>query len=780
MTDSRPEDDPLAGLRVLEFDSPLTAHAGRLLWEMGADVVLVEPPGGSPSRSLAGGAVFAHHHAGKQCIQLDGSDRLTGLLAAADVVIEATTPHSTRPDPSSLEGRGDLIHLVCSPFGPTGPRAHWRASDLVVSALGGVMAQIGWPDGPPQAPPADQAWHLTGLNGVIGVLLALAARRRTGAGQRIDVSALECVAATLETGALLYIHTDGAATRTGTTHPIAPHRLFRAADGWLAGGLGGNPRMGEGLLQWMDASGEAGDLRGESFRDPEQLQHQRTHVFDVIEAFTRSRPRETVFHEAQARRLPWASVLTLDEVATSPQLLARGALVPVSFDGHEGVDVAPPLHRRAGRRVVTPIGGPGPEWSPPARSPADGPGVTRGVLEDVTVLDLTWVLAGPYATRILADNGARVVKVESRHRPDPTRFSRFSHLSRGAFDPDTSGYFNNVNRNKRSITLNLRLPEGIETFRRLAAQADVVIENFSAGALDRLGIGASDLRAANPGLIAVSMSGLGATGPWKDYVSYADVMAALAGFTGLATDGERPTPVVHGLADIVAGHHAALATLAALEIRRRSGEGATIDLSQSEAIASQIGHSLLARTALGAPPERRGTAAALAVPNGVYRCLGPDRWVAITVDDEPSWRALCAAIERNDLAADHRLASVGGRAMHAAAIDAAISAWTAPRPAPAVAERLQGAGIAAGAVQDGRDLVEHDPQLRALGFYQVLDHPAAGPFIHEGDPIHLSTTPGGLWDPAPLLGADTDDVLSELDGFSDDELARLRAAGALE
>lgn len=782
---------PLAGLRVLEFDSPLTAHAGHLLWEMGADVVLVEPPTGSPMRGLGAGAVFAHHHAGKRAIAFDTDANVRRLLADADVALIAPAPDGIEPDAGDLAhavtAHPELISVVVAPFGTTGPRAHWHASDLVVSALGGLVAQIGWPDGPPRAAPADQAWHLAALNAVIGALLALAARARGGTAPHVEVSALECVAASLEAGALLYIHADGAARRTGTAHPLAPHRLFRAADGWLAGGLGGNPRMWDGLLDWMAETGEDGDLRTEAMRDPERLPSQRDHVFDVIEQFTRTRARGAVFHEAQRRRLPWAAVADVDDVATSPQLAARGALVPVAFDGRTGLDVAPPI-RRADAARVSPARSGGDETSWTARAVGDdavsahvsGAAPVRGALDNVTVLDLTWVLAGPYATRILADHGARVVKVESRHRPDPTRFSRFSHLSRGEFDPDTSGYFNNVNRNKASITLNLRAPAGVETFLRLVERADVVIDNFSAGSLDRLGLGADLLHERNPGLVVVSMSGLGATGPWRDYVSYADAIGALCGFTALCNDGtntERLAPVVHGLADIVAGHHAALATLAALAQRRRTGRGCAVDLSQLEAMAVQTGPALLARTTTGAAPERRSTSMPRMAPEGVYRCLGPDRWVAITVTDDCAWRALCRVIARPDLDA---LAPVEQRVERANEIDAAIAAWTAPRSAPLVAEFLQAAGVAAGMVQDGRDLVEHDPQLRARGFYPVVEHPRAGAFVHEGVPIRLAATPGGVWEPAPLLGADTDSVLRDLGGLSATEIEALRATGALE
>ncbi|MET1003405.1 MAG: CoA transferase, partial [Acidimicrobiia bacterium] len=347
--------NPLEGLRVLEYDSPLTAHAGRLLWEMGADVVLVEPPGGSALRRKP--AAFAHHHAGKRAVASDET-----LLGTADVVLEGTLPGDVRP--ASVPPRA--IHVVVSPFGTTGPRSEWQASDLVVSALGGLVSVIGWPDRPPRAAPADQAWHLASLNAAIGVLLALA----TGRPQRVEVSALECVAASLEAGAISYIHADARVGRSGIEHPLAPHRLFRARDGWVAGGLGGNPRMWDGLLVWMAETGEEADLGTDAMRDPASLPENRAHVFDVSERFTAQRTRDELFHEGQRRRLPWAAVLTADEVAKSPQLEARGALVEVEYEGRVATDVAPPL-RRPGARRVAPAAASAADWlgsyDPPAR-----------------------------------------------------------------------------------------------------------------------------------------------------------------------------------------------------------------------------------------------------------------------------------------------------------------------------------------------------------------------------------------------------------------------------
>ena len=407
------------------------------------------------------------------------------------------------------------------------------------------------------------------LNGVIGVLLALAVRAPHG-----HRSACGGLGAGMRRGQ----PRDGGAPlhprrRRGDPHRHhAPDRSTPAVPSCRRVGGGWTRRQSPDVGRPAPVDGRPPARPATSAPMPSGIRNgsrTRAHVFDVIEDFTRSTLGErssTRRSGAVCRGRPcspltkWRAVLSWSRVTHSCRCCSTGTRASTSRLRCTGV-AADDVSRRSARRVpVVDIR----EFGAHAGATAVGAAPTRGVLEGVTVLDLTWVLAGPYATRILADNGAHVVKVESRHRPDPTRFSRFSHISRGEFDPDTSGYFNNLNRNKRSITLNLRVPEGVERFgvsptmptssSRISARAPWI---DSASAPRRCG--------RNRGLIVVSMSGLGATGPWKDYVSYADVMSALAGFTGLAAGGERPTPVVHGLADIVAGHHAALATLAALE-----------------------------------------------------------------------------------------------------------------------------------------------------------------------------------------------------------------------
>jgi crotonobetainyl-CoA:carnitine CoA-transferase CaiB-like acyl-CoA transferase len=782
-------------IRVVDLTDVAGAFFGRLMLGLGAEVVVVEPPGGDPWRGDA--LAFAHFRAGARSVTADlddarQRDRVRALVATADIVVESL-------EPGRLAARGlayadlrarhpGLIGVSITPFGLNGPRAGWRSTDLTAAALGGMMTLCGDPDGPPLAPPREQAYHLASAHAAVGALAALHARRRTGRGQHVEVSLQEAVAATLEYGAIAFIHGGVVPRRSGSRHPYAPHRYVRTRDGLVAGGLGGNPRMWGALIGWMQETGGAADLGEPRWNDEKLRLAEREHVFAVIEAFTRGFAKADFFQAAQRRRLPWAPVDRPGDVRDNPHLAARAFFVDTALtDGRVLRDVGFAFGFPRGRRptrLVVPAPGEAdgaafaPRPSAPAASSAP-PG--RGALAGIRVLDLTWVLAGPYATRLLADHGADVIKVESRHRQDPTRFARMLFLSRHpTVDPDRNGYFNNHNRSKRSVALNLDVPAGRDILARLVAHADVVIENFSPRVMAGWGLDYAGLRAIKPDVILVSMSGLGHTGPWRDYLTYADALAALSGLAAQAGfPGRDPVGTTFGLGDMIAGLHAALGALAALEHRAATGEGQHVDLSQVEAVAAHTGTSLL-EVAAGLTLEPRGNRHPAMAPHGVFPCRGDERWIAIAVTSDEAWRALCAVMGRAALATDGRFATATDRTHHEDALEAIIGAWTRERDAVALMEELQAHGVAAGVVQDARDLVENDPHLRARGYWERVEHPVAGAFDHEGVVARLSDTPGSVWQAAPTLGQHTRAILAGLLGLTDAEVAHYATEGALE
>jgi len=387
----------------------------------------------------------------------------------------------------------------------------------------------------------------------------------------------------------------------------------------------------------------------------------------------------------------------------------------------------------------------------------------RRALEGLRILDFTWVVAGPVATRILADQGAEVIKVERRDSLD--------------LGSRRGGFTGNLFRGKESTVINMADPRGREIARQLVAVSDVVIDNFSARVMHNWGMDYESIRQLKPDIIAVSMSGFGHTGPQKDYVSYGPTLQALSGYTLLMRHpGKEPAGWGYSYADMSGGYSGALAVLMALWHRKRTGRGQFVDLSQFETISSVVGPALLDVLVNGASvaPFGNRSQEAPAAPHGVYRCAGTDRWCAITIFRDDEWRAFCRALGDPAWAKDPRFATPAGRLEHRDALDRWVEEWTRQHAPEEVMRLLQQAGVAAGVVADGGDL-DRDPQLRARGYWAHVPAPGGDEVILDGTPVKLSVTPGYVAAPGPLLGEYTDAVLRRLLGYSDKHIARLRA-----
>ena len=390
----------------------------------------------------------------------------------------------------------------------------------------------------------------------------------------------------------------------------------------------------------------------------------------------------------------------------------------------------------------------------------------RRALEGVRILDFTWVVAGPVAVRILADQGAEVIKIERRDTLD--------------LGTRRGGFSGNLHRGKESTVVNMADPRGIEIAQKLAAVSDVVIDNFSARVMRNWGLDYESLKKIKPDIIAVSMSGFGHTGPHKDYVSYGPTLQALSGYTlQMRHPGHEPAGWGYSYADMTGGYSGALAVLMALWHRKQTGQGQFVDLAQFEAISSLVGPGLLDILNNQTPSEPVGNRSqeAPAAPHGVYRCKGDDRWCAIAVFTEAEWQSLCRVLGQPAWTREARFASLADRLQHQDALDGYIEAWTQQHTAEEVMSRLQEAGIAAGVVANGEDL-DRDPQLRARGYWAQLPAQENGKteeVILDGPPFKLSKTPGYVAAPGPLLGEHTDSVLRRLLNYSDQQIAQLKA-----
>ncbi len=382
------------------------------------------------------------------------------------------------------------------------------------------------------------------------------------------------------------------------------------------------------------------------------------------------------------------------------------------------------------------------------------------VLNGLRVLDFTWMLAGPYGTRILADFGAEVIKVQSRK------------TAKGA-ESNMTGYFNTWNRNKRSVTLDMSCTEGRELALKLAAVSDVVIENFSPRVMSNWGLDYEKMKEVNPDLIMVSMSAMGQTGPYKDFVAFGPTLQALSGLTYLSTFPQNtPMGLGYAYADPIAGLYAALAILVALEHRDRTGDGQYIDLSEYEAICTFMGPALLDAAMNGGMVLPQGNRAdhIQAAPYGCYRCLGPDRWCVIAVFDGKEWQALCRVMGYPDWTREERFSTLERRRKHMDELDGLIGRWTVQKGPEEVAELLQEAGVPAGVVQNAEDLAK-DPQLIARNFFVHLNHPVLGHTVGDASPIRFKDDRADTWKAAPVLGEDNRYVFLELLGLTESEFS---------
>jgi len=386
--------------------------------------------------------------------------------------------------------------------------------------------------------------------------------------------------------------------------------------------------------------------------------------------------------------------------------------------------------------------------------------MNQGILKGLRILDFTWVLAGPYATRILADFGAEVIKVQSKK-------------TAGGVESNLTGYFSHWNRNKRSITLNMSTPETKEIVLRLARISDVVIENFSTRVMSNWGLDYERLKEVRPDIIMVSMSAMGQTGPWKDFVAFGPALQALSGLTYLTSFAqESPPGLGYAYADPVAGLHAALAILAALEFRDRTGKGQSIDLSQYEAMCTLLGPALLNASAnhKDISPQGNHSDNVPAAPYGCYQCSGVDRWCVIGVFNESEWENLCTILGRPDWTREERFSHLSKRKENKEDLDRFLEHWTLQHSPEEVVTLLQQGGVAAGVVQNAEDLA-NDPHLRARDFFIPLEHPVLGKTIADASPIKFKENSRVEWESAPLLGEDNRYVYMELLGFTEGELS---------
>lgn len=816
----------LSPYRVIDLTDGRADLAGFVFAGLGADVVKVEPPGGSPARwdgpldaDQPDGWASLRFHAynrGKRSVVLDldtdtGRRDLLALVATADFLVENEAPGALAArglGPEVLRAaRPDLVHVAISPFGQDGPYAHHLATDLTLSAMGGSMALNGDPDRRPVRITVPQTWHHAAVESVLGALVAHHRRLATGEGQFVDTSVQTAVFWTGLQAMIGHAINGKDFERFGTVlqlSTLTTPLVYPCADGEVC--LVATTATVLGILDWMVSSGAVTEAwaTSEDWRTyearlltggPVAMSHEELRA--AITQFTLRHTKAELFEGGIARGVTLAPVNTVADVVEFAQLAARSywdtltlangrtlrtagpfvklSRTPVRWDrpapriGEHTREVLDALPAAAGHAAVA-----APE---PAAAPSVQVRSEPLPLAGVKVADFSWIGVGPITAKALADHGATVVHVETDNPPDRLRLV-------GPFTDDVPGinrcqFFGAFNTSKLSLQLNLKNPEGREVARRLLAWCDIALDSFTAGTMAELGLGYEVARELNPGIIMATTCLLGQYGPAAKLAGYGYHAAAVSGFYEVTGWPDRaPGGPFNAYTDTVAPRFLASTLLAALDHRRRTGEGQFVDQAQMESALHFLAPELLDVQVSGRSARRDGNVHPTAAPHDAYPCAGHDEWCAIAVETDEQWAKLRDALGRPDWACDPALDTAAGRMARRDEIDARLGAWTVHHEPRALMDLLQGAGVPAGMVQRSSDHLSGDPQLAHRRFFRPLHHPEMGVVPYEGHQFRISGYDNGPRMPAPCLGEHTYDVLTGILGLDDDTVSRVLASGA--
>ncbi len=817
------KDGALAGLRVLELSDESGMYCGKLLADLGADVLRIEVPGGDPLRSIPPlwdgnrsgpdgvaaertGLRFRYLNTSKRSLALDlegpaGRRRFMELAVRADLIVECLAP-------GWLSERGlgfDALHVAnpglvltsITGFGQTGPHRDFAASDLVINAMGGAIYVTGDLEAPPVNLAGDQAHMMASTCAAASSLIAIRQRDATGLGQHVDISAQEVMlAVTHISGVGKYLDDGIVPVRNGTSlFAAVPSGAYPCKDG-LIYLIVNRPLHWQALAQWIHEETGNQEVIDPIFEGSSSVRIEYRELLDIfISDLTCKYTVEEIYHEGQRRHIAVTPVNSCVDVTQDPQLTDRRFFVDVLQTDQGTLSMPGSPYRLSG----TPLQISGSPDVPAERDGdgfslrADGrrPAATRRTearrspeeqaLAGLRVVEFTAGMAGPWIGRFMAYCGAEVIKVESVSRPGVVRLYVPPRARELGVQPALSPWFTDWDAGKRFVSLDLTNSNAVELAKQLVARSDVVIENNSTGVMEKLGLGYDVMAAQNPGLIHLSTTGYGETGPCAKYVTWGPNIEAISGLSRLSGYPESScTNTQYAYPDSLSALHGLVAVMAALDHRDRTGEGQHIGLSQLEATIAALGVAMMEPLASGRVTERTGNRSCYMAPQGCYPCRGEDRWCAISVKDEAQWRAFCSVLCHEEWAVDPRFSSLERRLANAEPLDALVAEWTRSRDAHAVMNELQAAGVAAGVALTVEDMLESDPHLAARGFFETIPHLVKGSVTATGIPIGLTCPPGRTTRAGANIGCDNDYVFGELLGLCAEELSGYRESGAIE
>ncbi|MCZ6841511.1 MAG: CoA transferase [SAR324 cluster bacterium] len=807
----------LQGVKVLELAAGVAAAlAGKLMADLGAEVVKIEPPGGDPARQrgpFRGGApdpeasgLYLALNANKRSLELDlcgeaGQSALEELAGRTQLLIHDHPP-------ARMQGLGldyarfaalnpGLVMLSITPFGLDGPYSAYQAAELNLIHASGWGYNCPGPGMDPALPPikpfGQHACIQAGLHGATAAMATLYGVLQGGPGEHIDLSVQEAALTCLGRHMVNYTYA-GAIDSRLRERAYAPNGFYPCKDGIIYL-VTIEEDQWQRLLELMGNPAWAQDERFQTKFKRAQVEEE---LNPHLEAFFAQWCVDDLYRACQERRICVAPVYGYDQLLADPHLQARGFVQaqthPVA--GALPMPGAPYLLKVPWWSLRSPAprlgeanncidellqgnGGTAATGGAPCIDPSARAGAQAPLpLQGVRVLDFTWVWAGPHGAMMLANLGAEVLKVESPDRPDLLRRSAIipTGMQPGI---NRAGTFNQMGQGKKSVGVDLSHPGGLALVKRLAAECDVVISNFSTGVMDRFGLGAADLHRINPELIVAAISGFGQTGPCKDFIGYGQAIVPLSGISAqTGYEGQGPSEVATAYGDPNAGITMAYGVVAALAARAMHGGGQYLDISLWEAMAAS-GFEGWMNHALGNPPHLpMGNRDPVWAPHNCYRCAGEDNWISIAVTEEAHWQALCREMDNDILPENDRFRTAQARKANEGVLDEIISAWCAPRERWELTRRLQDAGVPAFPSLSTKDLAE-DPHLHARSYFGHAPHPEVGELLHTGLPWRMRNRPSGVIGPAPLLGEHTDEVLNDVLGLEGEEIARLRAEGVL-
>ncbi len=800
-------DGPLSDIRVVEYS---LGHAGamcaKIFADLGADVIKVEPPSGDPLRDAGPfpndipdrerSGLFLYLNANKRGITLDlnlpqDQRRMHSLITSADIFVTDLQPTDAARRGIDSDTVGALsrrlVRTYVTPFGNVGKYSEWKGNDLIAWHMGGMgwetpAAFVTEPEHqPPLRGQGNQAMYFAGWVAAAGAMCALFHRERYGRGQEIDVSAMDAVASHIR-GNFATCSYDIERLPENREKVFFPW-IWKCADGYISQTF---------LLDhwWRTLKNLMGNPQWAQNEEYDTLTGRRDGL-EIIEAgvaeWTLGFTRAELYEMLQSRGIPCFPVQSIDEVAESKHYNARGFFVKQTHPERGELVQPGPLVRfsKTAWELRTPAPTIGQNnsdsfWKTAERTTRNIGNVDSGSkpLEGIRIIDFGWILSVPYAGGWLGALGAEIIRVESNTRLEPGR-GALAGAADGIAGVNRSSIWNCLNHSKLGVTLNIRDPNARELVREMVSISDVVIENFSTGVLDRLGLGYDDLRKLRPDLIMLSGSTMGVIGPDSSATGFGPNVCSYAGqpsITGYA-DGQ-PQNLGGNWPDYLVGTMMVHSVLSALWHRCKTGEGQRIEIAMAEVVSGMMPEAFLDYTVNGRVAERIGNRAPLMAPHNVYPCAEEDMWAAIAVKTDDEWARLCGVMERPELAEDSRFSTLAARKRNEDELDELITDWTRQGTPSDIAERLQSAGVAAGPVMNALALIADD-HFRARGSIVEMEHTEVGIREVAGLPIRFSEIPRPAYYTAPLLGEHNDTVFSNILGHPTAEVDDLRNSKAI-